>query len=842
MSTAAVEKAQTETSSANKYEYLTYSSEKTTQEGEQLPKFFEPSERISGIKADLFAEDCSICLERPLLMEQFFKSPPGRHAKKSEHFLVKRAMSLAYVFSNRKPQIYTGELIVGNMTSKRIAANYYQEGVSVNILSDLNQLETRSVPLILTSKEKAQIVRLAATNFLSSVVSRTFAKPWRTPYFFNGIISPKRYFVTEETGISHQIGGYWNVVKYGLRRVDEISVRHLETGKSDDGVALTEDQVAFYTAGRVIVKGIRDMAENLAEEAEEKAKDPGISSDRKQELNQIAEVCRRVPYEPARTLQEGLQACWFIHVALNIEDYEQGISFGRIDQILYPLYLKDIQEGVLTHEKATEVIASFQLKACETIPLYNNVIDKFFKGNTVGQGITLGGTDTQGNDVTNELSGLFLDAFAQIRTREPNIHARIHDNTPEWFLDRCVELLQLDCGSPSLFGDTAIIRALEKTGMKKEDALDYAVIGCVELGSQGRTYHSSDAALFNLPIHIELALNQGRQFAANAIEKIDRMGAATMPIRVMTCFDDIVTAYREQIKHSVDEAVKVTKWIERVHRVHRTSPVNSIITEGCLEKGKDVTWGGAVYDYTSFQGTGMADAGDSLLAINKLVYEDQRYTLAEFVEIMKNNYEGHEALRVELATKFPKYGNGNPEADKMAQIAIDAFTDAVCSHRNSRGGKYLVGVYSMTTNVAYGEITGALPNGRLAGAPLSNGIAPSNGADRNGPTALLRSAASLDNSMWANGCNLNFKLDKKMVGGKVGKMVMSSLFKSYLIDQQGMQTQINVLDAEVLKKAKEDPMAFPGLLVRVAGYCAYFKDLDPDTQDEIIARTAHGIQ
>ena len=821
------------------HEYLKRSAIKTTENGKPLPKFFTPSKRIQKIKSDLFAETCSICLERPLLMEKFWKTSD---AKQNNHFLIQRSMSLAYVLANRKPRIYDSELIVGNMTSKRIAANYYQEGVSINILADIHRLEDRAVPLKLSLYEKAQLVRIGGKNFFSSVVSRAFSKPWRTPYFFNGIIFPKRYFVTEETGISHQIGGYWNVVHHGLKRVNDISTKRIETGTSEQGEKLTEDQIAFYKASIIIVQGIKKMAENLADEAERLASNSLTSHQRKEELIQIAKICRKVPYEPSETLQEGLQACWLIHVAMNIEDYEQGISFGRIDQVLYPLYLKDILEKRLTHENAVELIASFQLKACETIPLYSDVVDKFFRGNTVGQGITLGGVDLEGQDVTNELSGLFLDAFAQIKTREPNLHARIHENTPGWFMNRCMELLQKDCGSPSIFGDPAIISALEKTGMKKEDANDYAVIGCVELGSQGRTYHSSDAALFNLPICLELALNQGRQFSTNIVGKISRLGAATMPVNSMTCFEDVLNAYHEQVKHSVDEAVKVTKWIERVHRIYRTSPVNSVITEGCLEKGKDVTWGGAIYDYTSFQAVGSADVGDSLYAINKLVFEDKRMTITELVEVLKNNYKDHEPLRVELLNRYPKYGNGNPHVDKMTQLAIDAFTDAVTAHRNSRGGKYLVGIYSMTCNVGYGEITGALPNGRLAGMPLSNGLSPSNGADKNGPTAMLRSAAILDNSKWANGCNLNIKFDKKMVQGEMGKQVLNALFKSYLIDQKGMQAQVNILDAETLKQAKKDPNAFPGLLVRVAGYCAYFKDLDPDTQDEIIARTAHGVK
>ncbi len=830
--------AETTVISQSSNKYLASSSIKTTQDGRELPRFFEPSERIKNIKADLFAEKYSICLERPLLMEKFRKSPEGRRAEHSEHYLVKRAMALAYVLSNRKPKIYNGELIAGNMTSKRIAANYYQEGVSMNILGDIHKLENRAIPLKLNFTEKLQLIRIGLKTVWSSIPGRVFFRPGRLSHFINNVLLPKRYLLTELSGVSHQIGGYWEVVHHGLRRADQISAICLETGKSEDQIPLTNNQSAYYKACRIIIKGIKDMAENLADKAEECAHSTGISQERKEELLEIAEICRHVPYNPARTLQEGLQACWLVHIAMNIEDYEQGLSFGRIDQILYPVYLNDIFEGRLTHESAAELIASFELKTCETIPAYSEPFDKFVSGNTVGQGITLGGTDAQGNDVTNELSGLFMDAFAQIQTREPNLHARVHENTPAWFLERCVELIQLGSGSPSLFGDPAIIRALEKAGMKKEHAEDYAVIGCVEIGSQGRTYHSSDTALVNLPICLELALNQGRQFSG----KRARLGASTMPVKNMTGFEDFVNAYREQIKHSVDEAIMLTTWIEQVYSVHRTSPVNSLITEGCLEKGADVTQGGAVYNYSSLQAVGMADVGDSLYAINKLVFEDKRFTLPELVDILKNNYKGNETLRAELANKFPKYGNGKPEADKMTQIAIDAFTEAVTAHKNSRGGKYLAGVYSMTCNVGFGNITGALPNGRLAGTTLSNGHAPSSGADRNGPTALLRSAASIDNTNWANCCALNAMFDKKMIQGELGKKILASLFRSYFIDQMGMQVQVNVLDAEVLKKARKNPSAFPGLLVRVAGYCAYFKDLDPGTQDEIIARTAHGVQ
>lgn len=260
-----------------------------------------------------------------------------------------------------------------------------------------------------------------------------------------------------------------------------------------------------------------------------------------------------------------------------------------------------------------------------------------------------------------------------------------------------------------------------------------------------------------------------------------------------------------------------------------------------MEKGRDVTWGAAEYDLTSVQAVGLADVGDSLFAIKKLVFEEQRMTLTEFVAILKKNFAGNEPLRVELATRFPRYGNGDRKVDQMTQVAIDAFSNAVTAHTNTRGGKYLAGIYSMTCNSAFGKITGALPNGRLAGQPLANGLSPSNGADRSGPTALLRSAASLDSINWGNCVNLNIKFDKKTIQGQSGFNALSALFRSYLVDQKGMQVQVNILDSATLRAAMADPSAFPGLLVRVAGYCAYFQELGPEIQQEIINRSEHGL-
>jgi len=305
-------------------------------------------------------------------------------------------------------------------------------------------------------------------------------------------------------------------------------------------------------------------------------------------------------------------------------------------------------------------------------------------------------------------------------------------------------------------------------------------------------------------------------------------------------FEDVLSAFRTQVCHGVDDLVKVIGWLEEVYKIHRPTPVNSILTQGCLDKGKDVTWGGALYDYTSIQAAGLADVGDSLYALNKVIFEDKRFSLEEFVQILRDNFHGHEDLRVELSTKLPRYGNGDPAADRMTQLAADAFADALWAHKNTRGGQYVPGFYSMTCHVGFGKITGALPNGRNAYTRLSNGLAPVDGSERLGPTAVLRSAAFLDSKKWMNCYALNLKFDKQIVQGAKGRNALVNLFKHYFASG-GMQVQVNILDAQTLKAAKKDPSSYPGIVVRVAGYCAYFNDLQPDIQDEIIERTIHGI-
>ncbi len=785
----------------------------------------EKGERIAQIKKEMDAAKRSICLERLALFDHYRRTG----LTSGMHPYLERAETLAYIYSRRRPRIYDHELIIGNISSKRIAANYYPEGGSIHILEDLFCLEKRPVlPLQLDRREKLRLLYLGLRQFPRSVAYRALFKPGRLGDFLD-FFRAKRYYITEVAGISHLVPGYEEVITNGLRHSKQVAEDKLQTG------GLDQDREAFYRGVCIVIEGIRRMAANLAAEAERMASElPAGAQERRFELLEAAQICRRVPYEPARTFKEGLQATWLIHLALNLEDFEQGISFGRLDRFLYPLYRADRRAGRLTEEDARELLACLCLKCGETIPLYSRRINRFFGGNAVGQGITVGGVDGAGADVTNELSRLILEAFDLVMAREPSLHARIHGRSPRWFLDQCAALIGRGSGKPALFGDEAVIAALEEAGFSREHARDYAVIGCVEMGSQGRTYNSSDAALFNLPLCLELAMNRGRRFAGGKV-----IGATTPPVSEIKSFDQLMQAFRGQVEHGVEHMVDVITALENNYRTVRPTPLNSLLTEGCLQRGLDVTGGGALYDFTSVQGVGLADAGESLYVLEEMIFNRKALTLAEFAAILKNNYRGHEKLRTMLLNRLPRYGNDIAEVDAAVQTVADIYSGTVRRHKNSRGGRYMAGFYSMTCHHGFGAATGALPNGRLAGTRLSNGLSPVDGADRAGPTALLNSAARLDSRRWANCYALNLKFDQSLLKGAAGTGTLVNLIRGYFA-QGGMELQINVQDSKILRLAHENPARYPHLLVRVSGYCSYFSDLSPEVREEIIARTAHG--
>lgn len=571
--------------------------------------------------------------------------------------------------------------------------------------------------------------------------------------------------------------------------------------------------------------GMAESGDRLNQEAGWIDKDE-TSGNRKRELEQIVEVCRRIPRFPARTLREAFQTILFAQIALNMESLDNSVSPGRLDQVLFPYYRADLDAGRIDEQAARELVGCYTVKMSEIIPVFSKRITRFHGGLFNGQVVVVGGQDAQGNDATNDLTWFFLDAMDELRMRQPNYHARIHAHSPPAYLERIGGMLRDGSVAPSLMNDDIVVPMLEARGMTLEHARDYSPVGCVEPVSCCRTFGSTDAALTNLALCLEWALG------------LKKGGAQNGPIEHCTSTDQLVDRLRVQVELLVDRLIEDLAAIERANARYHPTPLTSMLLDGCLESGTDASSGGTLYNASGVQGIGVADVADSLAAIDQVVFKQGRCDLATLIEACRRDYKGFEHIRGYLLSA-PKYGNDNPTADRYVDLVLRLFSDTLARHVNTRGGPYLAGFYSVTGHVAFGETTGALPSGRLASQPLASGLSPANGQERLGPTASLSSTAGLHLADCArNGSNVNLKLDPTSLSGSAGIGALAGLVRGYFA-KGGMQVQMNILDPATLIEARDHPGKHPWLLVRVSGYSAYFDDLSPATKQEIIDRTLH---
>ena len=443
--------------------------------------------------------------------------------------------------------------------------------------------------------------------------------------------------------------------------------------------------------------------------------------------------------------------------------------------------------------------------------------------------VTVGGIGRDGKDVSNELSYIFLEVMDELRMRQPNYHARVHKDAPGQYLDKTFEIISSGANSPALYNDDVIVETLVRNGYDPSDARDYTAVGCVEPVCQGKSFSSTDAALFNVPIMLELALNQGRRFGSHS-----QTGPKTMPVSKMTTMDDVKQAFETQLGHFTKRLIRDLQAIERANAAYHPTPLTSMLLDGCLENGFCSTSGGAAYNFSGIQCVGPVDTGDALYAIDKAVYQDRKLTLPELVALLKRDLDDEKWKT--YFRRLDKFGNDNEKVDDYILYVLDAFTGNLNGRMNTRGGKYTTGLYSVTSHQYFGEVTGTLPNGRRKGESFSAGISPANGQDGLGPTAMLNSVNRIDATNFANGLNLNVKWDSNAIRGKTGRLALKNIFKTYF-RRGGMQVQFNVFDPSILLEARDNPDAYPNLLVRVSGYSAYFNDLTPQMKDEIIRRT-----
>lgn len=595
-----------------------------------------------------------------------------------------------------------------------------------------------------------------------------------------------------------------------------------------------EEEVSdFYKSVKITLEGaivFIGRYEKLAAELAASEENPELSK----QYAEISEVCRALKVRPARSFREALQAVWFLYVILQMESNASSFSPGRMDQYLYPYFRRDMDESGLALDEALELVEALWLKFNQLVYLRSSNSAKYFAGFPIGFNVAIGGQLAPGKDATNELSYLFLKAQEHLGLSQPNLSARLHFGSPDEFIDRCATVIGKGSGMPQIFNDEAVIPALSAKGIALDDAVNYAVVGCVELTTHGNALGWSDAAMFNLVKALELALNDGVCLISGK-----RIGAALGTLEDYSAYENLEEAYSRQIEFFYDRMIHCCEVVERLHGEILPSAFLSAVIDDCLEKGLDVTQGGAHYNLSGIQAIQPANVADSLAAIKKLVFEEKRIGRSELLNALRNNFEGEEAMRLTLLNHAPKYGNDIEWVDQIGNKWIKEFTDRLQNYTNIRGGIYHAGLYTVSAHVPMGANVGATPDGRKCGTPLADGgMSAVYGRDISGPTALLKSVSRIKSGMGSNGTLLNMKFAPDVFRNKESKSKFVSLLRLF-VELKIIHVQFNVVTKEELLAAQRNPEEYKSMTIRVAGYTAYFTELAADLQTEIIARTSY---
>ena len=753
-----------------------------------------------------------LSIERAVLYTESMRESEG------EPMPIRQAKALKHILENIPIQILPGEIIVGTMLPNPPGAILFPEGVGLRIINDLESLSERETNRLVVSEEDARVLVEEIAPYWGSRNIEAFASGLM-PDIMEVMLSGSLFVLTELAGISHVAVNYPYLLDRGFRWFVEESERRIaeirESGCRD------AEKLVFYEAAKIAAEGIIRFAERYAELARRMADE--VNGSRREELLRIAEICERVPAEKPESFHEAVQFVWFVQCALHQENYEQGISMGRIDQYLLPYYLRDMKEGRIDRRQAFEILANLWVKPNEIVPPFDSLLELYFSGQATNQALTIGGVDRNGSDATNELSYLMLEVTEAVPLRQPNVHVRVSSKTPDSFLEKLAEVIAEGKNNVGIFNDEAVFKALRFAGVEEGDAWNYSTIGCVEISPFGNAFTSSDAALINVAKALEYALNSGQDMVFGY-----EFGVKTG--QIPETLEDVISAFREQLAHIIRLVVTGSNILEYANACVKPTPLLSLCIEDCFERGLDVTEGGARYNFTGIQAVGIADVADSFAAIEHALKNG--YTLGEIIEACRSDFEGREELR-EFLLNAPKYGNDS-EADSYARMVLEMYCDEVSRYGNFRGGKFTAGCYPMTTNVAFGFMTSALPSGRRQGASLNSGVSPSTGMDREGVTAAIKSVSRINYEKLSNGASFTVNLDSGVLGGK-GKDVIKALIRSF-VELGGMHIQFNVLNENVLRRAQEEPEKYRWLLVRVAGWSAYFVELSRNVQDELIAR------
>lgn len=608
-------------------------------------------------------------------------------------------------------------------------------------------------------------------------------------------------------------------LKLGPKGLLEQSRKYLSTCK--------ENQKEFYECTILVLEGVITFMKRYH--------DYIINMDGDDSLKKVADICLNLTQRAPESFHEAVQSLWFLFVVLHMESNASSFSPGRMDRYLYPFYKKDIDNNIINKQEALEILECLWLKFNQIVYLRNQHSAKYFAGFPIGFNIALGGVDENGNDTYNELSLLCLKAQYHIGLPQPNLSVRLNRNSSHELIWEAIKVVAKGSGMPQFFNDEAIVNTMiEDLGIDEKDARDYAIVGCVELTTHGNNLGWSDAAMFNLNKALELALNNGRCLITN-----EKIGPDYGGLEDYNTFEQLEESFRKQIDFFIDKMMLAEEVVEKAHQDCLPSAFLSTVINDCLEKGLDVTKGGARYNLSGIQMIQVANLADSLAAIKSLVYDQKLITQNELKEALKHDFEGYEIIRTMLLNKVPKYGNDIEWVDMLGAKWAGYFRNRMKDYTNYRGGSYHTGMYTVSAHVPMGENVGASPDGRKAMTPLADGgMSPVYGRDMKGPTAVLKSVSRMKNSYTTNGGLLNMKFLPEFFNTNTGMLKFENFLRSF-VEMEVPHIQFNVVRKEDLLDAKIHPENHKSLTIRVAGYTAYFVELAGKLQDEIIERTAY---
>lgn len=762
--------------------------------------------RIERLKAAMFANPREISLERALLYTASHQQTEG------EPTILRRAKATAYILDHVEISIRADELIAGNRTVKPRAGIVSPEMDPYWLLKELEQFPTRPQDRFEIANEDKQIYREQLFPYWEKRSMKDFINEQMTDEVKTAVKTQIFSINQTDKGQGHIIIDYPRLLENGLGQLVG-EMRSLTSQHPGN---------AFYQAALLLLEASQRHILRYSALAQEMS---FACSDalRREELANIAEISRTIAVERPRGFYQACQLFWYMNIILQYESNASSLSLGRFDQYMLPFYQASLQQGE-DPQFLQELLESLWIKCNDIVLLRSTSSARYFAGFPTGYTILLGGLTETGRSAVNPLSFLCLDAYQNTQLPQPNLGVRVNELIDRPFLLKTAETIRIGTGIPQIFNDEVVVPAFLNRGVSLEDARDYSVVGCVELSIPGKTYGLHDIAMFNLLKVMEIVL-------------LENEGNANLS------YDDLLEQIRHKICHYVKLMAQGSNICDSGHRDWAPVPLLSSFISDCLHNGKDITEGGARYNFSGVQGIGIANLSDSLHALKGIVFDQQRLSFDELIATLKANFttpEG-EQIRARLINRFEKYGNDIDVVDNISADLLRFYCKEVETYRNPRGGQFTPGSYTVSAHVPLGAVVGATPDGRYAGEQLADGgLSPMLGQDAQGPTAVLKSVSKLDNYLLSNGTLLNVKFTPSTLEGQSGLNKLADFLGAFT-KLKLQHIQFNVVNAETLRAAQAKPQDYAGLVVRVAGYSAFFVELSKEIQDDIIRRTAHQL-